>query len=406
MNSDCSDIRFTYPNPDGTEIEIPYWIESDCNTPNTKIWVKVPNIPASSTTTIYVYYGNPSARSLSNVTQVALNGFGASYNTPGSWNLLTYVSGTWSVTSLGTYSQTSTDSIARDTQGAIYFPNSIINTPYVIEAELIPYQAGQRTGIIAFAWASSIDVFGYRFINQNANYENGFSFLNDHVVWVVSGTATNTAGVKYHYRVINNTGVWTAGFWQVGSTPTYQISNYTYTANPYYTPANVGVGISYVYTTGIISANSPIEVYYIFVRKYTSPEPTTSIGAEETISTLSVVFNYNSVDFGTVTPNTIAEAKSINYNVSVTSSSDYKVSVSATDWSGPTTIPANTLYFAVNDTLDKLSFATAKQLSNAVQLVATFPSTVTTNYHAFYFNVPVVPVGTYTATVTITYEVV
>jgi parallel beta-helix repeat protein len=124
----------------------------------------------------------------------------------------------------------------------------------------------------------------------------------------------------------------------------------------------------------------------------------------QNVPSFSVVFNYNSVDFGTVTPNTIAEAKSINYNVSVTSSSDYKVSVSATDWSGPTTIPANTLYFAVNDTLDNLSFATARQLSNSVQLIATFPSSVTTNYHAFYFNVPLAPPGTYTATITITYE--
>jgi len=126
----------------------------------------------------------------------------------------------------------------------------------------------------------------------------------------------------------------------------------------------------------------------------------------QNVISFSVVFNYNSVDFGIVTPNTIAEAKSINYNVSVTSASDYKVSVNATDWSGAITIPANTIYFAVNDTLDKLSFATAKQLSNAVQQVAIFPSTVTTNYHAFYFAVPVVPIGTYTATITITYEVV
>jgi len=119
----------------------------------------------------------------------------------------------------------------------------------------------------------------------------------------------------------------------------------------------------------------------------------------------SVVFNYNSVDFGIVTPNTIAEAKSINYNVSITTNTNYKVSVNATDWSGAKTIPANTIYFAVNDTLDKLSFVTAKQLSNAVQQVAIFPSAVTTNYHAFYFVVPVVPIGTYTATITITYEV-
>ena len=67
MNSDCSDIRFTYYNEsDNTETEIPYWIESGYNSANTVIWVKVPYIPASGTTTIYMYYGNPSATSKSN----------------------------------------------------------------------------------------------------------------------------------------------------------------------------------------------------------------------------------------------------------------------------------------------------------------------------------------------------
>jgi parallel beta-helix repeat protein len=138
---------------------------------------------------------------------------------------------------------------------------------------------------------------------------------------------------------------------------------------------------------------------YLPLAKYVAPSPPPA-------PYLSAVFNYNSVDFGTVIPNTIAEAKSINYNVSITTNTDYKVSINATDWSGPTTIPANTLYFAVSDTLEKLSFATAKQLSNAVQLIATFPSNVTINYHAFYFNVPLAPPGTYTTTITITYEVI
>jgi len=71
MNSDCSDIRFTYLNStDNTEIEIPYWIESDCNTTNTRIWVKVPFIQANSPETIYVYYGNSSATSLSDSAKV------------------------------------------------------------------------------------------------------------------------------------------------------------------------------------------------------------------------------------------------------------------------------------------------------------------------------------------------
>jgi len=69
MRSDCGDIRFTYG--DGVTL-LPYWIESGINTTATKIWVKVPAIPASSYYTIFMYYGNPSAESLSNGDSVFL----------------------------------------------------------------------------------------------------------------------------------------------------------------------------------------------------------------------------------------------------------------------------------------------------------------------------------------------
>jgi hypothetical protein len=62
MRTDCGDIRFT--DSDGATL-LKYWVESGCNTTSTKIWVKVPSIPAGSKT-IYVYYGNPSATSQSN----------------------------------------------------------------------------------------------------------------------------------------------------------------------------------------------------------------------------------------------------------------------------------------------------------------------------------------------------
>ncbi|MEM4484092.1 MAG: DUF2341 domain-containing protein, partial [Candidatus Methanomethylicia archaeon] len=68
MRSDCGDIRFT----DSDEITLlNYWIEPNtCNTENTRIWVKVPNIPANSNKIIYLYYGNPSANSLSDTKNV------------------------------------------------------------------------------------------------------------------------------------------------------------------------------------------------------------------------------------------------------------------------------------------------------------------------------------------------
>jgi DNA-binding MarR family transcriptional regulator len=60
MRSDCGDIRFV---ADG--VEASYWLESGCSSSNTRIWVKVPSILASSTKIIYMYYGNPSASSVS-----------------------------------------------------------------------------------------------------------------------------------------------------------------------------------------------------------------------------------------------------------------------------------------------------------------------------------------------------
>jgi len=61
--SDGSDIRFLLPSGKS----IPYWIESwDKSGQNAKVWVKVPSLPANSSTVIYMYYGNPSATDESN----------------------------------------------------------------------------------------------------------------------------------------------------------------------------------------------------------------------------------------------------------------------------------------------------------------------------------------------------
>ncbi|HOY64367.1 MAG TPA: DUF2341 domain-containing protein, partial [bacterium] len=61
---DGDDIRFTAS--DGTTLINNYWIQSyDSVGKTATIWVKVPNIPVGGTT-IYIYYGNPSAGALSN----------------------------------------------------------------------------------------------------------------------------------------------------------------------------------------------------------------------------------------------------------------------------------------------------------------------------------------------------
>jgi len=56
-NPDGSDIRFTLD--DGVTL-IPYWVEKwDSVNQEAIVWVKVPELPANSNVTIYMYYGNP-----------------------------------------------------------------------------------------------------------------------------------------------------------------------------------------------------------------------------------------------------------------------------------------------------------------------------------------------------------
>ncbi len=66
MDSNGNDIRFV----DADCNVIPHWIESGINTNTTKIWFKASNIPANSTTNIYMYYGNNSASNTENGSNV------------------------------------------------------------------------------------------------------------------------------------------------------------------------------------------------------------------------------------------------------------------------------------------------------------------------------------------------
>ncbi|HKZ94440.1 MAG TPA: DUF2341 domain-containing protein [Candidatus Bathyarchaeia archaeon] len=65
MKTDFSDLRFTET---GNSTLIPYWIESYTPSTSATIWIRVPNIPASNTTTIHMYYDNPIASDASNGT--------------------------------------------------------------------------------------------------------------------------------------------------------------------------------------------------------------------------------------------------------------------------------------------------------------------------------------------------
>jgi len=76
MQATGADIRFT----DCSCTILSHWIESGLNTTTTRVWVKVPSLPANATITIYMYYGNPAAPDIANPTTVF--DYWEDFNTP------------------------------------------------------------------------------------------------------------------------------------------------------------------------------------------------------------------------------------------------------------------------------------------------------------------------------------
>ena len=83
-----SDLRFTYYNSSSnTETKIPYWIESwDSSNQEAIVWVNVTYLENNTNTTIYMYYGNPSADSESNVTSTFIRVIDGAIPVVGSWH--------------------------------------------------------------------------------------------------------------------------------------------------------------------------------------------------------------------------------------------------------------------------------------------------------------------------------
>ena len=73
MNPDGSDVRFS-TGCDGNNF-VAFWIERYLNTDSTEIWLRVPLIPDSGTTTLWMFYGNPNATDQSNFGSVFPNAY-------------------------------------------------------------------------------------------------------------------------------------------------------------------------------------------------------------------------------------------------------------------------------------------------------------------------------------------
>lgn len=245
---DGSDIRFTK----GTN-ELDIWVEEfDINKKTGKIWVKVPNILANEEVKIRMYYGNEKAGSISNKDTVM--------DFYDDFNDVTYLD-KWEVTE-GNWTQSKGTIIQTDKgKKALCIKDIAITDNIIIESKLRGYQIG-----VASRMNDSSNCWSY---HTDIKYKNSvcFSIISD----------GNLLQTRYAPILNMNNRTW---YIIRGTTlgPTAKAELFDYKWNI----LNSATGYSYSETgnrVGLISAQGG-EFDWFRVRKYTSPEPFTSISEE------------------------------------------------------------------------------------------------------------------------------
>ncbi|MCD6409774.1 MAG: DUF2341 domain-containing protein [Candidatus Verstraetearchaeota archaeon] len=258
--SDGSDLRFT--SEDGVTL-LPYWIESWNYGGTSTIWVKVSEIPASSKAHIYMYYGNSTASSQSNPHQVFLFYDDFDDRDISDWSSID------ATISAVVFDSKKCLKLEAPSTGSNFkhlaIPSATFSADrYIAEAYLYD---DNPAGSLCVHYKDSDNWWGVELYN-------GMHIFRPYIGGADQGWVYQTAGTTptdqwYHLRVnvlpdhvntyIDGTQV---ASWDIDAA--YQFTGY----NKMGLVEHKGYG--------------PLYCDYLFVRKYASPEPTVSIGGEQT----------------------------------------------------------------------------------------------------------------------------
>ena len=254
MQLDGDDIRFT--DSDGTTL-LNYGIESGINTDTTKIWVNVSSVSTSGTT-IYMYYGNLSASSVSNGT--ATFEFFDDFDNVDNWEYQTF------------YNWGDNHTIFSVSNGSLVITSSDNNRagPTTKAAQLSQGQKFEARVVTRSGSANTIQLLYQSYGNT---YENIPYAPNVYEVWI----AQNHVGTKLYgpgpgEDVSSNPYIeyMTTDYVHFGTREKGEV----YNENSAWDTANFKLAF-YTYSLGTI------EIDWVFVRKYVCSEPGVTIGSEE-----------------------------------------------------------------------------------------------------------------------------
>jgi len=298
MRADFSDLRFV----DSSGNNLSYWLERYSFSSLAVVWVKVPQIPALDTETIYMYYGNSTASSESNGDAVfdffddflgteldtekwTWQTAWSEYDTTELQNGTGYVEVTNSIVSV--VAPKNNQFFPWETQITQLASLSDFTLPLILEGNLsIPNWGGYGSaGWYRAAWSGLSDSnitppgphnlywrFGAGFVL--ASEGNYCPYVQNESVWNYASNYPDTPVYFHTYRVLWKTN--SAKFYRDGIYHGELTTNVPNKSLPVWFMASNWAGTRDY-------PDSKIDIEWVRVRKYAFLEPTYSIGPEEII---------------------------------------------------------------------------------------------------------------------------
>ncbi|MDY6965391.1 MAG: DUF2341 domain-containing protein [Halobacteriota archaeon] len=329
-NSSGSDIRFTlYNSTTDNETEISYWIEDWNTSGESVIWVNVTEIPASSTATVYMYYGNTGAGAASNRSETMLWFDDFSTDTTSQYSTIGVDSGPTITSGYMEFNEVGPGS----SDHSIVYPTALGDRTDVEINTRVMVSSGMWWGIWVRSDINPVSPTTYGF---DAKPSAGAYDERPVIERFDTGIRTQLPGAR---NTMAN-GNWydaRGRIWGTGSTVylRYKVStfpelSYDDTSGSRITSAGkVGMG-AYEATT--------VRYDYFEVRKYTSPEPTVNLGAEES-STGWMDYFGGTVGTGSLSNVTVSGGDvelAVNSEIKTPFSDSFEVNLSKWDDNGPT----------------------------------------------------------------------
>lgn len=280
LQSDCDDIRLTDINGN----VLYHWIEDDtCNTVTTNIWTKLASIPTTATT-LYMYYGNPSATNVESGSNIFM--FFDDFEDAN------FTAATWTGTGTGFTVIGGQLYHSNTLEPTNSFPTYTINNSSsfndgIIHSKMKPTSCGSSYGKSLVA----------RYTDDNNLYIAGLEAWGPadqtHIGKRVAGTWTNLDKDV----LACSTSTWYDLEWSISGTSQTLIANAitSVATDSSFSSGNVGVSVDNKETaTGAYWE-------YFFVRKYTATEPVAGSPASEEKGSGPVAYWKFDEGYGTTT---------------------------------------------------------------------------------------------------------